>query len=77
MTMMRKLRTGCGIKERCLDVGIEDFKLKLHCRSMLPTPDFPKGRIYSCDTAEQFGLKASLLGKDHELIGMYIYLVNK
>ena len=48
-------------------MGIQDFKLKLHCRSMSPTSEFPKGCIFSCDTAEQF--TSPLLQKDHELIG--------
>ena len=50
-------------------MGIQDFMLKLHCRSMSPTFEFPKGRMYSCLTAEQFSLTSSLLQKDHELMG--------
>ena len=30
--MVGKLKIACNIKERCLDVGINDFKLKLYCR---------------------------------------------
>ena len=54
---LEKLRKECGVQNRCGELGIKAFTLKLQCRRLVSEADFPKGRIFAVDTEEQFEMK--------------------
>ena len=66
---LEKLRKGCGVQKRCDELGIKTFTLKLQCRHLVSEADFPKGRIFTVDTEEQFDIVKPMLKEKHELIG--------
>ena len=59
-----------GLVERTKELGIFDFKIKLQYKQNVPEDEFPKGRIFTIDSQDQFEVaRTTLLQEKHELIG--------
>lgn len=70
-SLLKRLEKGFGIKEKCLSLKITKFRLELSAKDFTPKlPEWPKGRIFSVDTQEQWeGCFTKILGRERELIG--------
>ena len=68
---MRRLEKGYGIKDKCAALNITKFKLRVSAKDFAPKlPDWPKGRIFSVDSQEQWdNCFPKILGLQRELIG--------
>ena len=54
-TVVRCLDKGYGIKDKCTALNITKFKLHVSAKDFTPKlPDWPKGRISSVDSQEQW-----------------------
>ena len=70
-TVVRRLEKGYGIKDKCAALNITKFKLHVSAKDFTPKlPDWPKGRIFSVDSQEQWdNCFPKILGLQRELIG--------
>ena len=69
-SFLRNLKSS-GIDQRAKKIGVLKYKLKLQYKRLMPDPEFPRGRIFSIDTDEQFQIALTLLLDKHELIGKF------
>ena len=67
-SFLRNLKSS-GIDQRAKEIGVLKYKLKFQYKRL--TPEFPRGRIFSIDTDEQFQIALPLLPDKHELIGKF------
>ena len=70
---LRYLKT-CGFDQRAKEIGILKYIVKLQYKRLTPEPEFPRGRIFSVDTDDQFKVALPLLQDKHELIGKFRYV---
>ena len=68
---IQKIQTNHGIGDRCQEVGITSYKIKLSYKYMKPEQEWPKGRLFSIDTQEEFEMAVPLMkmSADYELVG--------
>lgn len=59
-SFLRNLKSS-GINQRAKEIGVLKDKLKLQYKRLTPGPEFPRGRIFSIDTDEQFQIALPLL----------------
>lgn len=64
-----RLKGTSGLHERAEELGVRSYKVRLSIKRNEPEPDFPKGRIFSMDTQDQFQDVIPLLENNYELIG--------
>lgn len=69
-SFLRNLKSS-GIDQRAKEIGVLKYKLRLQYKRLTPDPEFPRGRIFSIDTDEQFQIALPLLQDKHELIGKF------
>ena len=69
--VLKRLHLGFGIKEKSEFLNIAKFKVKLLPKDFKPClPEWPKGRIFSIDSQEQWEtVLPKLLSHERELIG--------
>ena len=74
--VLKRLHLGFGVKEKSefLRLNIAKFKVKLLSKDFKPcSPEWPKGRIFSIDSQEQWEtVLPKLLSHERELIGKAI-----
>ena len=70
-TVLKRLEKGYGIKDKCTALNITKFKLQASAKDFTPIlPEWPKGRIFSIDSQEQWdNCFPKLLGLQRELVG--------
>lgn len=64
-----------GVVDRCKEISIEHFKIKASYKQLKTDHDWPKGRVFSIDSQEQFEIAVPLLTykpEEYELIGKKI-----
>ena len=64
-SFLRNLKSS-GIDQGANEIGVLKYKLKLQYKQLTPDPEFPRGRIFSIDTDEQFHFALPLLKEKHE-----------
>ena len=69
--VLKRLHLGFGIKEKSEFLNIAKFKVKLLSKDFKPRlPEWPKGRIFSIDSQEQWEtVLPKILSHERELIG--------
>ena len=74
--VLKRLHLGFGIKEKSEFLNIAKFKVKLLSKDFKPcVPEWPKGRILSIDSQEQWEtILPKLLSHERELIVQFFFI---
>ena len=70
---INRVKDGYGIRERCHEIGVKSFTTKLAVKDPKPSQEFPKGRVFSIDTNEQWQLSYPKIHKEERhLMGKFL-----
>ena len=75
LTVTVRLKNGFGILERCRDLAIKNYRVRISNKDTKTSAEFPRGRLYSTDTEEQWiTVLPDILSQRRSLVGKFFHI---